>query len=109
MRFGAFRLDVNLQIKRFGASVGRSSFINTVWNFFRLAGRISSFLDTFDRCRLFLVSSTVHFDAIETSLGVTEEREQLEVSDSANPAIGSHLGRPGSGARPGGNHDGWCS
>ena len=61
--------------------MGRSSFIDTVWNFFRLAVRISSFLDTFDRCRLFLVSSTVPFDSIETSLGVTEEREQLEVSD----------------------------
>ena len=81
MRFGPFRLDINLQIERFAASVGRSSFIDTVWNFFRLSVRISSFLDTFDRCRFFLVSSTVHFDSIETSLGVTEEREQLEVSD----------------------------
>ena len=81
MRFGPFRLDINLQIERFAASIGRSSFIDTVWNFFRLAVRISSFLDTFDRCRLFLVSSTVDFDSIATSLGVTEEREQLEVSD----------------------------
>ena len=46
---------------------------------------MSSFLDTFDRCRLFLVSSTVHFDSIETSLGVTEEREQLEISDWEAP------------------------
>ena len=86
MRFGPFRLDINLQIERFAASIGRSTFIDTVWIYFRLSVRISSFLDTFDRCRIFLVSSTVHFDSIETFLGVTEEREQLEVSDWEVPA-----------------------
>ncbi len=41
MRLGAFRLGINLQIERFAATVGRSSFIDTVWNFFRLAVGIS--------------------------------------------------------------------
>ena len=72
MRFGPFRLDINLQIERFAASVGHSNFIDTLWNHFRVAVRISSFLDTFSRCRLSFVSSTVYFDSVETSLGVTE-------------------------------------
>ena len=67
MKFRPFRLDINLQIDRFAASVGRSNFTDTLWNFFSVAVRISSFLDTFSRCRLSFVSSTVYFDSIETS------------------------------------------
>ena len=86
MRFGPFRLDINLQIERFAASVGHSNFIDTLWNHFRVAVRISSFLDTFSRCRLSFVSSTVYFDSVETSLGVTELLEQLSISDWEVPS-----------------------
>jgi len=99
MRFGPFRLDINLQIERFAASVGHSNFIDTLWNLFRVAVRISSFLDTFSRCRLSFVSSTVYFDSIETSLGVTELREQLSISDweVPSPPLATPLEDQGSG------------
>ena len=96
MRFGPFRLDINLQIERFAASVGHSNFIDTLWNLFRVAVRISSFLDTFSRCRLSFVSSTVYFDSIETSLGVTEILEQVDIRlGSSKSAVGDCFGRSG--------------